>query len=80
VAHLAALTGRPTGGAGQPRLVGRGGQAAERATAASGPGRATEEGAMLVEHEHKPGVFDAGHCWVCARQAGLLAVVVLLAG
>jgi ferric-dicitrate binding protein FerR (iron transport regulator) len=27
---------------------------------------------MLVAHQHKPGVFDAGHCRACARQAGLL--------
>jgi hypothetical protein len=27
---------------------------------------------MLVGHQHKPGVFDAGHCWACARQVGLL--------
>jgi hypothetical protein len=27
---------------------------------------------MLTEHHHEPGVFDAGHCWGCARQAGLL--------
>ena len=27
---------------------------------------------MLVGHQHKPGVFDAGHCRACARQAGLL--------
>ena len=27
---------------------------------------------MLVQHHHDPGVFDAGHCWACARQAGLL--------
>jgi hypothetical protein len=27
---------------------------------------------MLVQHSHAPGVFDAGHCRVCARQAGLL--------
>jgi hypothetical protein len=27
---------------------------------------------MLVQHHHGPGVFDAGHCRACARQAGLL--------
>jgi len=27
---------------------------------------------MLVGHQHKPGVFDAGHRRACARQAGLL--------
>jgi hypothetical protein len=27
---------------------------------------------MLVGHHHAPGVFDADHCWACARQAGLL--------
>ena len=27
---------------------------------------------MLTQHHHEPGVFDAGHCWACARQAGLL--------
>jgi hypothetical protein len=27
---------------------------------------------MLVQHQHEPGVFDAGHCRACARQAGLL--------
>ncbi len=27
---------------------------------------------MLVGHQHKPEVFDAGHCRACARQAGLL--------
>jgi hypothetical protein len=57
---------------GSPRVLGRHGQAAERAAAAGGPGRATEEAAMLVQHQHDPGVFDADHCWACARQAGLL--------
>jgi hypothetical protein len=57
---------------GSPRLLGRGVQAADRAVAAGGPGRGTEEGAMLVGHQHKPGMFDAGHCRACARQAGLL--------
>jgi hypothetical protein len=27
---------------------------------------------MLVQHRHRPGVFDAGHCPACAHQAGLL--------
>ena len=27
---------------------------------------------MLVGHQHKPGVFDAGHCRACPRHAGLL--------
>ena len=27
---------------------------------------------MLNQHAHQPGVFDAGQCWACARQAGLL--------
>ena len=27
---------------------------------------------MLTQHHHEPGLFDAGHCWACARQAGLL--------
>jgi hypothetical protein len=27
---------------------------------------------MLIQHHHEPGLFDAGHCWACARQAGLL--------
>ncbi len=27
---------------------------------------------MLTQHHHEPGVFDAGHCWACALQAGLL--------
>jgi hypothetical protein len=57
---------------GSPHVPGPHGQAAERAAAASGPGRATEEAAMLVQHHHDPGVFDADHCWACARQAGLL--------
>jgi hypothetical protein len=57
---------------GSPRRAGRHGCAAAAATAASGPQRATEEAAMLTEHHHEPGVFDAGHCWGCARQAGLL--------
>ena len=27
---------------------------------------------MLIEHEHRPSVFDPGHCRPCAHQAGLL--------
>jgi hypothetical protein len=27
---------------------------------------------MLTGHQHEPGLFDAGHCRACARQAGLL--------
>jgi hypothetical protein len=27
---------------------------------------------MLIEHRHKPGVFDPGHCRSCAQQADLL--------
>jgi len=27
---------------------------------------------MLTHYHHEPGVFDPGHCWACARQAGLL--------
>jgi hypothetical protein len=57
---------------GSRRVLGPHGQAAEGAVAASGPGRATEEAAMLVGHQHQAGVFDAGHCRACARQAGLL--------
>jgi hypothetical protein len=62
------------------RLLGRPGQAADRtggsrpagAAAASGPGPATTEAAMLIQHQHKPEEFDPGHCPTCARQAGLL--------
>jgi hypothetical protein len=28
--------------------------------------------ATMMGHHHEPGVFDAGHCRACARQAGLL--------
>jgi hypothetical protein len=48
-----------------------GGHAAA-AAAASAPGPAATEAAMLGQHHHQPGVFDAGHCRACARQAGLL--------
>ncbi len=27
---------------------------------------------MLLKHQHRPGVFDPGHCLECARDAGLL--------
>jgi hypothetical protein len=27
---------------------------------------------MSIGHLHRPGVFDAGHCRACARQAGLV--------
>ena len=27
---------------------------------------------MLIDHDHAPGLFDAGHCWACAHQAGML--------
>lgn len=26
---------------------------------------------LLLKHGHQSGVFDPGHCWVCAREAGL---------
>jgi len=34
----------------------------------------TTEGrtAMITQHDHAPGEFDAGHCRACAREAGLL--------
>jgi hypothetical protein len=40
---------------------------------------------MLIEHQHKPGVFDPGHCRDCARMGSagvgiLLALVGLQAG
>jgi hypothetical protein len=65
---------------GSLRLADRHGQAADRtggrrpvgAAPASGPGRATTEAAMLLQHQHKPEEFDPGHCRACARQAGLL--------
>jgi hypothetical protein len=28
---------------------------------------------MLIQHDHRPGEFDAGHCQACAREAGLLS-------
>ena len=27
---------------------------------------------MLIDHDHPPGLFDAGHRWACAQQAGML--------
>ena len=27
---------------------------------------------MLIDHDHPPGLFDAGHCWACAHEAGML--------
>ena len=27
---------------------------------------------MLLEHNHRPGAFDPGHCRPCAHHAGLL--------
>jgi hypothetical protein len=27
---------------------------------------------MLIDHEHKPGEFDPGHCRPCAHRAGLM--------
>jgi hypothetical protein len=57
---------------GSPWVLGRHDQAADCAVAASGPGRGTTEGAMLVQHHHQLGVFDAGRCQACAHQAGLL--------
>jgi hypothetical protein len=61
-------------------VLGRGGQAvdcagggrAALAAAARAPGPEATEMAMLVRHYHQPGVFDAGHCRACAREAGLL--------
>jgi hypothetical protein len=52
---------------GSPWVLGRHGQATARAA-----GPAVREAAILVQHHHQPGVFDAGHCQACARQAGLL--------
>jgi hypothetical protein len=57
---------------GSPWVLGRHDQAADCAVAASGPGRGTTEGAMLVQHHHQLGVFDAGRCQACVHQAGLL--------
>ena len=30
---------------------------------------------MLIEHEHRPSVFDPGHCRPCARRYGIWALV-----
>jgi hypothetical protein len=57
---------------GSPWVLGRHDQAADCAVAASGPRRGTTQAAMLVQHHHQPGVFDAGRCQACAHQAGLL--------
>jgi hypothetical protein len=65
---------------GSPWVPVRHGQAADdadcgrvaAAAAASAPGPAATEAAMLLGHQHALGVFDAGHCRACARQAGLL--------
>jgi hypothetical protein len=69
------ILGRPQLGTGTRRqgrrLPGRGGPAADRAAAASGPRQAPKEPAMLLHH-HEPGVFDPDHCRTCARRAGLL--------
>jgi hypothetical protein len=27
---------------------------------------------MRTQHDHRPGLFDAGHCRACAREAGLV--------
>jgi hypothetical protein len=61
---------------GPPRLPGRRGQAgggvggthAAAAVAASGPGGGNHGAAMLIQHQHKPGDFDPGHCRECARR------------
>jgi hypothetical protein len=54
---------------GSRRRPDRDGEAAARA---GGPGRATTEAAMLIQHQHKPAEFDPGHYRTYARQAGLL--------
>lgn len=51
---------------------GAGGSRTAAAAAASGPEPGATGAAMLMGHQHEPGVFDAGHCRACARQAGLL--------
>jgi hypothetical protein len=33
---------------------------------------ARTEDAMLIQHQHKPGRFDPGHCRGCARESDLL--------
>jgi hypothetical protein len=64
---------------GPPSRAGRHGRAADWAgsgrgavAAASGPGPAATEAAILGHNHHEPGMFDAGHCRACAHQAGLL--------
>ena len=27
---------------------------------------------MVIEHNHGRGMFDAGHCWTCGRENGLI--------
>jgi hypothetical protein len=34
--------------------------------------RQNEEDAMVIQHQHRPGSFDPGHCRGCAHQADLL--------
>jgi hypothetical protein len=29
---------------------------------------------MLIDHDHPPGLFDAGHCWACAHQYAIWAL------
>jgi uncharacterized protein YciI len=57
---------------GSPWVPGRHDRRAAAVAAASAPGPAATGAAMLLGHQHEPGVFDAGHCRACARQAGLL--------
>jgi hypothetical protein len=62
---------------GSPWVPGRHGQDVDcagggRAAAAGAPGPAATEAAMLGQHHHEPGLFDAGNCRASARQAGLL--------
>ena len=61
---------------GSPWALGRGGRAVDGAGGgrAAAPGQAATEAVIPVQHHHhhRPGVFDAGHCRACARQAGLL--------
>jgi len=48
------------------------GAGGSRAAAAAAARPGATGAAMLMGHQHEPGVFDAGHCRACARQAGLL--------
>jgi hypothetical protein len=34
--------------------------------------RWSRRGDVQIEHRHRPGVFDPGHCRTCAQQADLL--------